>query len=72
MIGCGSTVQGRAPDAKHDRLDDTRPEQQHAADRRNRTQPGHDTAGDKYQAYNDEYRRNDPEGARVSDDSIAF
>jgi hypothetical protein len=72
MIGCGSRVQGCAPDAKHDGLDDTGPKQQNPANHRNRTQPGSDAAGDKDHARDYERRRNDPEVARVFDGSIAF
>ena len=71
MIGCGRRVQGDAPDAKHDGLHDPRPEQQEAADQRNRTQTGYDAAGDKRHSYDNERRRNDPEVARVLDGSIA-
>jgi hypothetical protein len=72
MIGRGRRVQGDAPDAKHDGLHDPGPEQQEAADQRNRTQTGYDAAGDKRHAYDNECRRNDPEVARVLDGSIAF
>ncbi|MDF2757533.1 MAG: hypothetical protein K0R44_3320 [Thermomicrobiales bacterium] len=72
LTGCGIRVQSRAPDAKHDGLDDTGPEQQNAADHRNRTEPGGDAAGDKYHAHDDERRRNNPEVARVFDGTIAF
>ena len=72
LIGYGSGAQGRAPDVKHDGLDDSGPKQQNARDQRNRTQPGRNTAGDKYRARDDESRRDDPEGARVFDGFIAF
>jgi len=72
VIGYGSTVQGRTPDAKDDGLDDTGPKQQNAADHRNRTLSGHDAAGDKYHAHDYERRRNDPKIARVFNGSIAF
>jgi hypothetical protein len=72
VIGCGSRVQGDAPDAKHDGLHDPGPEQQEAADQRNWTQTGYDAAGDKRHASDDERSRNDPEVARVLDGSIAF
>jgi hypothetical protein len=72
VIGCGSRVQGDAPDAKHDGLHDPGPEQQEAADQCNWTQTGYDAAGDKRHASDDERSRNDPEVARVLDGSIAF
>jgi hypothetical protein len=72
VIGCGSSVEGCAPDVKHDRLHDTGPKQQNAADHCHRTQSGHYAAGDEYGAHDHERRRNDPEGARVLDRSFAF
>ncbi len=71
VIGCGISVQGRMPDAKHDDLDDPRPEQQNAAEQRDRTQPGN-AAGDEDDTANDQRDRNDPEESREFDGYIAF
>jgi hypothetical protein len=71
-IGSISRAQGRAPDAKDNGLDDSRPKQQNAANECNRTQTGDCAARNKYEAPEHHRRRNDPEEPRVFDGFITF
>jgi hypothetical protein len=60
------------PNTEHNGLDDPGPEHQGAADKRDRTEPDRQTAGDKDDTDDHERCRDDPEEPRVFDRYVAF
>jgi hypothetical protein len=71
-MGCGLGGQGRLPDSEHDDFDNSRPEHQHAADKRYRTQSRRTAASDEEKTPNYERASNHPEESSEFDEPIAF
>jgi hypothetical protein len=71
-IGRRVRTQGGAPNTEHNGLDDPGPEQQGAANKRDRTEPDRHATGDKDEPDDHERCRDDPEEPRVFDRYIAF